>query len=78
MPARAVYDVSGAGYTVTAVLALLLGAGASAVEGAILANHAAVLEVAEAGVVTVTREEILAHYRAFLSPCPVRNGGAFQ
>ena len=53
MPARGVYDVSGAGYTVTAVLALLLGAGASAIEGAVLANHAAVLEVAEAGVVTV-------------------------
>ena len=63
--ARSVYDVSGAGDTVTAVLALLLGAGASPIEAAILANHAAALEVAEAGVATVTREEILAHYRAF-------------
>jgi rfaE bifunctional protein kinase chain/domain len=66
--ARSVYDVSGAGDTVTAVLALLLGAGASAIEAAILANHAAALEVSEAGVATVTREEILAHYRAFRSP----------
>ena len=63
--ARSVYDVSGAGDTVTAVLALLLGAGASPIEAAILANHAAALEVAKAGVATVTREEILAHYRAF-------------
>ena len=62
--ARSVYDVSGAGDTVTAVLALLLGAGASPIEAAVLANHAAALEVAEAGVATVTSEEILAHYRA--------------
>ena len=66
--ARSVFDVSGAGDTVTAVLALLLGAGASAMEAAVLANHAAALEVAEAGVVTVTRKEILAHYRAFRGP----------
>ncbi len=63
--ARSVYDVSGAGDTVTAVLGLMLGAGATAVEAAVLANHAAALEVAKAGVATVTREEILDHYRAF-------------
>ena len=63
--AREVYDVSGAGDTVTAVLALALGAGASPVDAAILANHAAALEVAKAGVATVTRDEILDHYRAF-------------
>ena len=63
--ARSVYDVSGAGDTVTAVLALLLGAGATALEATILANHAAALEVAKAGVATVSREEILEHYRAF-------------
>jgi D-beta-D-heptose 7-phosphate kinase/D-beta-D-heptose 1-phosphate adenosyltransferase len=63
--ARSVYDVSGAGDTVTAVLALMLGAGASVVEAAILANHAAALEVAKAGVATVSTEEILDHYRAF-------------
>ena len=66
--ARSVYDVSGAGDTVTAVLALLLGAGASVIEAAILANHAAALEVAEVGVATVTREDILAHYRTFRAP----------
>jgi rfaE bifunctional protein kinase chain/domain len=63
--ARSVYDVSGAGDTVTAVLALMLGAGASVVEAAILANHAAALEVAKAGVATVSPDEILEHYRAF-------------
>jgi bifunctional ADP-heptose synthase (sugar kinase/adenylyltransferase) len=63
--ARSVYDVSGAGDTVTAVLGLMLGAGATPVEAAVLANHAAALEVAKAGVATVTREEILDHYRAF-------------
>jgi rfaE bifunctional protein kinase chain/domain len=63
--AQSVYDVSGAGDTVTAVLALMLGAGASVVEAAILANHAAALEVAKAGVATVTPDEILEHYRAF-------------
>jgi D-beta-D-heptose 7-phosphate kinase/D-beta-D-heptose 1-phosphate adenosyltransferase len=63
--ARSVYDVSGAGDTVTAVLALMLGAGASVPEAAVLANHAAALEVAKAGVATVSREEILEHYRAY-------------
>lgn len=63
--ARSVYDVSGAGDTVTAMLALMLGAGASAPEAAVLANHAAALEVAKAGVATVSREEILEHYRAY-------------
>ena len=63
--ARSVYDVSGAGDTVTAVLALLLGAGASALEAAVLANHAAALEVAKAGVATVSREEVLTHYRTY-------------
>ena len=66
--ARSVYDVSGAGDTVTAVLALLLGAGASPLEAAVVANHAAALEVAKAGVAAVSREEILAHYGAFHAP----------
>ena len=63
--ARSVYDVSGAGDTVTAVLALMLGAGATPTEAAVLANHAAALEVGKAGVATVTGEEILDHHRAF-------------
>ena len=66
--ARSVYDVSGAGDTVTAVVAVALAAGASAIEAAILANHAAAIEVAKAGVATVTRREILDQHRAFHTP----------
>ncbi|HEX6133197.1 MAG TPA: D-glycero-beta-D-manno-heptose-7-phosphate kinase [Longimicrobiales bacterium] len=57
--ARSVFDVSGAGDTVTAVLTLALAAGASVVEAAILANHAAGIEVGKAGVATVTAEELV-------------------
>jgi len=59
--ARSVYDVSGAGDTVTAVTAVALAAGASPVEAAVLANHAAAVEVGRAGVSTVSADEILAH-----------------
>jgi D-beta-D-heptose 7-phosphate kinase/D-beta-D-heptose 1-phosphate adenosyltransferase len=57
--ARSVYDVSGAGDTVTAVLAAALGAGATVIEAAILANHAAGIEVGKAGVATVSPDELL-------------------
>jgi rfaE bifunctional protein kinase chain/domain len=57
--ARSVYDVSGAGDTVTAVLTLAIAAGASVVEAAILANYAAGIEVGKAGVATVSTEELL-------------------
>jgi rfaE bifunctional protein kinase chain/domain len=56
--ARDVYDVSGAGDTVTAVVALALAAGGSACEAATLANHAAAVEVGKSGVRTVSAEEI--------------------
>lgn len=56
--ARSVYDVSGAGDTVTAVIAVALGAGADVIEAAVLANHAAGIEVGKAGVATVTPEEL--------------------
>ena len=65
--AHSVYDVSGAGDTVTAVVGLALGAGATPIEAAVVANHAAALEVAKAGVATVSPGEILRHYRAFRS-----------
>jgi rfaE bifunctional protein kinase chain/domain len=60
--ARSVYDVSGAGDTVTAVVASALAAGADVVEAAILANHAAAIEVGKVGVATVSPEEILSQY----------------
>lgn len=59
--AQGVYDVSGAGDTVTAVMAVALAGGATAPEAAILANHAAAVEVTKAGVATVSPREILAH-----------------
>jgi D-beta-D-heptose 7-phosphate kinase/D-beta-D-heptose 1-phosphate adenosyltransferase len=58
--ARSVYDVSGAGDTVTAVLGVALAAGASMIEAAVLANQAAGIEVGKAGVATVSPEELLA------------------
>lgn len=66
MPAagRAVFDVSGAGDTVTAVMALALAAGADPVEASLLANHAAAVEVSKSGVSTVLPAEVLAQVKA--------------
>lgn len=57
--AREVYDVSGAGDTVTAVVTAALAGGAGAHEAAVLANYAAAVEVGKAGVAVVTAREIL-------------------
>ena len=57
--AREVYDVTGAGDTVIATLALALGAGASLREAAELANHAAGIVVGKVGTATVSRTELL-------------------
>ena len=64
--ARDVYDVSGAGDTVTAVMSVGLAAGASPLEAAVLANHAAAVEVGKAGVATVSPDEILKQQEAYL------------
>ncbi|HEX8431140.1 MAG TPA: PfkB family carbohydrate kinase [Longimicrobium sp.] len=58
--AREVYDVSGAGDTVTAFLAVALAAGATIEEAAILANLAAGIEVGKPGVAVVTPAELRA------------------
>jgi D-glycero-beta-D-manno-heptose-7-phosphate kinase len=58
--AREVADVTGAGDTVIATLALALAAGATSAEAARLANHAAGLVVAKFGPATVTVDELLA------------------
>ncbi|MEK6320708.1 MAG: D-glycero-beta-D-manno-heptose-7-phosphate kinase [Acidobacteriota bacterium] len=58
--AREVYDVTGAGDTVIATLALALAGGASLKEAAVLANHAAGVVVGKVGTASVTREELLA------------------
>ena len=60
--ARQIYDVSGAGDTVTAWLGTALAAGASVREAAQLANYAAGVEVGKRGVATVSPEEVLAVY----------------
>ena len=58
--AREVYDVTGAGDTVIATLALALASGARLDEAAIIANHAAGVVVAKVGTATVSRDELLA------------------
>ncbi len=58
--AREVYDVTGAGDTVIATLTLGLASGASFVEAAVLANHAAGVVVGKLGTATVTRKELMA------------------
>jgi len=61
VPARAreVFDVSGAGDTVVATLALALASGAEMVEAVILANHAAGVVVGKLGTAALDREELL-------------------
>ena len=58
--AREVYDVSGAGDTVTAFVAVALAAGATMEEAAVLANLAAGIEVGKPGVAVVTADELRA------------------
>jgi len=58
--AREVADVTGAGDTVVATLALALAAGATMRDAAVLANYAAGIVVGKFGPATVTREELLA------------------
>jgi rfaE bifunctional protein kinase chain/domain len=57
--AREVYDVVGAGDTVTAYLATTLAAGATILEAAIIANIAAGIEVSKLGAVSVAAAEVL-------------------
>lgn len=54
--ARKVFDVTGAGDTVIATLALAMASGASLLDAAILANHAAGIVVAQVGAATPTLE----------------------
>jgi D-beta-D-heptose 7-phosphate kinase/D-beta-D-heptose 1-phosphate adenosyltransferase len=65
--AREVYDVVGAGDTVTAYLAAMLAAGASAPEAALIANYAAGVEVGKLGAATVSAAETLDAYDASLT-----------
>ena len=60
--AREVYDVTGAGDTVIATLAAALGAGATMLEAANLANHAAGIVVGKVGTATASADELLATF----------------
>jgi bifunctional ADP-heptose synthase (sugar kinase/adenylyltransferase) len=60
--ARQIFDVSGAGDTVTAWMGTALAAGATVREAAQIANYAAGVEVGKPGVATVRPEEVLAVY----------------
>lgn len=74
--ARAVFDVSGAGDTVTAWVATTLAAGGTVPEAAYLANVAAGVEVAKAGVATVSPDEVLAaHEERWDTIGRLRRGG---
>jgi D-beta-D-heptose 7-phosphate kinase/D-beta-D-heptose 1-phosphate adenosyltransferase len=57
--AREVADVSGAGDTLVAALAVALGAGAALPEAAMLANATAGISVGKQGTATVSRQELL-------------------
>ena len=57
--AREVYDVTGAGDTVIATLASALATGATMLEAAALANHAAGIVVGKVGTATATADELI-------------------
>lgn len=74
--AREVFDVSGAGDTVTAWVGTALAAGASVREAAQIANYAAGVEVGKSGVATVSPTEILAaHESQYDQLGKLRRGG---
>ena len=62
--AREVADVTGAGDTVVATLALALAAGATMLEAAVLANHAAGVVVGKFGPATLTPLELTSTFSA--------------
>jgi D-beta-D-heptose 7-phosphate kinase/D-beta-D-heptose 1-phosphate adenosyltransferase len=57
--AKEVYDVTGAGDTVAATLALGLATGIALEEAAVLANHAAGIVVGKVGTASVTADELM-------------------
>jgi D-beta-D-heptose 7-phosphate kinase/D-beta-D-heptose 1-phosphate adenosyltransferase len=61
--AREVFDVTGAGDTVIATMALALAAGATLAEAAVLANAAAGVVVGKVGTAQASAEEVLAALR---------------
>jgi D-beta-D-heptose 7-phosphate kinase / D-beta-D-heptose 1-phosphate adenosyltransferase len=72
--AQDVFDVSGAGDTVIAVLAIALGTGLSILESMKLANHAAGIVVAKVGTACVTPDELCASLGSELASASVNDG----
>ncbi|WP_294389616.1 D-glycero-beta-D-manno-heptose-7-phosphate kinase [uncultured Sphingomonas sp.] len=72
--AQAVFDVSGAGDTVVAVLAAALAAGLPFVEGMRMANHAAGIVVSKLGTASVTRAELAESLLAEGAPAEIGDG----
>ena len=72
--ARAVYDVVGAGDTVTAYLATMLAAGATAREAAVIANFAAGVEVGKLGAASASVDEVLAAFDEHAAAAGARTG----
>ena len=62
--AREVYDVSGAGDTVIATLAVMIAAGAGLRDAMRAANHAAGIVVGKLGTAVASREELIGSMRA--------------
>src|SRR3989442_11317003 len=74
--AREVFDVSGAGDTVTAWVGTALAAGANVREAAHLANFAAGIEGGKTGVATVSPPQVLAENEAYYDqPRKIRRHG---
>ena len=72
--AQDVFDVSGAGDTVVAVLAAAIAAGMPFTDGMRMANHAAGIVVSKLGTATVTREELAASLSAEHAAPDVHDG----
>ncbi|HEV7993049.1 MAG TPA: D-glycero-beta-D-manno-heptose 1-phosphate adenylyltransferase, partial [Gemmatimonadaceae bacterium] len=73
--AQDVFDVSGAGDTVIAVLTAALGADIPWLEAMRLANHAAGIVVSKMGTATVTRDELAASIYASDAPAAIDDAG---
>jgi D-glycero-beta-D-manno-heptose-7-phosphate kinase len=72
--ARKVFDVTGAGDTVIATMALAMAAGAALLDAAVLANHAAGIVVGQVGAATPTpealRKSLLTTQASSITPLP--------
>lgn len=66
--AREVYDVTGAGDTVIATLALALAAGAQITEAAVIANQAAGVVVGKLGTATVSQVDLIKAFQPHNQP----------